>query len=202
MRAVNIRSAARLSSNTVQRRVTSTRREMYRQLAPVAKPVSARLLAGRDSRLAQLGPGCVYCGGHATGLDHIEPLVSDGMPTGLIATALDMLPCCGSCNSSKGASTWQVYMRRVTVKRSHARRVKWLRAYDRWRRRHAQRWRVKDHADTIEQLNRLVDDSHAFMQSAVNRAVHGMHGQQAMGAHARPMCLDWSSIDEQIGGLK
>ena len=201
MTPYNVRTAHRLNMNTVQRRVTSTRREMYRQLAPAPRPLSARLLAGRDERLARLGPGCVYCGSHATGLDHIEPLVLNGMPTGLIPTALDMLPCCGSCNSSKGACTWYVYMRRISVRRSHAKRVKWLRTYDKWRRRHAQRWDTKGHRSVIIQLNRLVDDAHAFMQSTVNRAVHHMHGSQAVGAHARAVSMSWESIRQQLTAI-
>lgn len=201
MRTPDVRTGLYLTSNTVQRRVTSTRREMYRQLPPAALPVPAFLIARRDDRLARLGPGCVYCGGTSTGMDHIEPLVLNGMPTGLVPTVLDMVPCCASCNSSKGSSSWRDYMRRIAVKRSHAKRVKWLSAYDRWRRRHAQRWPVEEHADTIMRLNCLVNDAHAFMQAAVNRAARHMHGARGVLARSRDLELDWSSLDQQLSEI-
>jgi len=197
MPQTNVRQGPRLTSNTVQRRVTSTRREMYRQLSPEAVHVPDSLIARRDERLARLGPGCVYCGGTAVGMDHIEPLVSNGLPTGLVPTVLDMLPCCARCNSSKGACSWRDYMRRTTLSRC-AKRMKWLVQYDRWRRRHAQRWPVNDHLETIRKLNLLVNDSHAFMQSVVNRAVRGMHGVRGVRAHSRPVVMDWTGIDEQL----
>lgn len=198
MHGPDVRTGLYLTSNTVQRRVTSTRREMYRQLPPAAQPVPAFLIARRDDRLARLGPGCVYCGSTAVGMDHIEPLVLNGMPTGLVPTVLDMVPCCARCNSSKGSSSWREYMRRIAVKRSHVKRVKWLAAYDRWRRRHAQRWPVEQHCRTIERLNCLVNDAHAYMQAAVNRAVRTMHGARAVLARSRDIALDWSSIERQV----
>ena len=192
-------TSARALRSTVQRRVTSTRREMYRQLAPRAGPVSAQMLAQRDARLSELGPGCVYCGRVANTLDHIEPLVRAGMPTGLTATHLDMLPCCGSCNSSKGASTWRDYMKRVKRPAvDHDARVAWMGRYDRWRRRHAQRWPVQDHQRALLKLNYMVDEAHAFMQSMVNETTRAMHGENAVAAHARDTALDWSSIKRQL----
>lgn len=184
--------------DTVQRRVTTTRRAMYRQLAPRANPVAPLLIARRDARLATLGTGCVYCGQVANTQDHLEPLVVDGMPTGLVATVLDILPCCASCNSSKGSSPWRVFMQRTKRRsRSHKKRITWLVCYDRWRRRHAQRWAVHVHRDRILCLNTLISDAHAYMQSTINRAVRSMHGCDAVVAHSRPLALDWSSINQQ-----
>jgi len=172
---------------------------MYRQLAPRADPVPLKKLVQRDARLADLGPGCVYCGRAANTLDHIEPLVCAGMPTGLTATHLDMLPCCGSCNSSKGASTWRDYMQRIRRPADdHDERMAWIGRYDRWRRRHAQRWPVQDHQHAVARLNCMVDEAHAFMQSMVNEIAHVMHGEDAVIAHARETSLDWSSIKRQI----
>jgi len=184
---------------TVQRRGTSTRREMFRQLAPVASPVSERLLRTRAARLQELGPGCVYCGQAASTADHLEPLVQNGMPTGLVATQLDMLPCCSRCNSSKGAHSWRVYMRRLQwPSTQHLWRVDWLTRYDRWRRRHAQRWPVHHNLERIQQLNRMVDECHAFMQSMVNQSVLDIHGDRAVQAHARPTRWNWTPIQCQM----
>ena len=77
----------------VQRRVGSTRHELMRQLPPVPRPVSRKLLVRKERILAEI-PGCVYCGADATTQDHFEPLVINGMPSGIIPTDLDVVPCC------------------------------------------------------------------------------------------------------------
>ena len=186
---------------TVQRRGTSTRREMFRQLAPQAVPVSKRLLKSRDKRLHEIGKGCVYCGKCANTMDHIEPLVLNGMPTGLVPTVLDTLPCCSQCNSSKGAHSWRVFMKRLQWPSStHAARTQWLAKYDQWRRRHAQRWAVKTYAVQIEQLNTMVDECHAFMQNMVNDLTKQMHGKYAVNAYAKRTTWCWKSIQCQMMG--
>ena len=186
---------------TVQRRGTSTRREMFRQLAPQAQPVSQRLMQSRNNRLRQLGTGCVYCGKCANTMDHIEPLVHNGMPTGLIPTTLDTLPCCSRCNSSKGAHSWRVFMNRLQWPSStHVERVQWLAEYDRWRRRHAQRWPVQRYAVEIKQLNTMVDECHAFMQTMVNNLTTHIHGTRAVYAFARKTTWCWHSIQCQMMG--
>jgi hypothetical protein len=80
----------------------------------------------------------------------------------------------------------------------HRFRVTWLGKYDRWRRRHAQRWRVQDNLVHVQQLNRMVDECHAFMQSMVNQYVRQLHGEQAVRAHARPTQWDWTTIQCQM----
>jgi hypothetical protein len=172
---------------------------MYRQLAPQAQAPSSRLITEREKRLSEIGPGCVYCGDTANTQDHIEPLVLCGMPTDLTATALDMLPCCGPCNSSKGANTWRDYMARTKRKAAnHTDRIKWISGYDRWRRRHAQRWPVQEHMKTILRLNTMVAEAHSFMQGVVNETVRAIHGEAAVLAHARETTFDWTSIKRQV----
>ena len=190
---------ARALRFSVQRRVTSTRREMYRQLSPLPSPVKPMLLKRKKAMLAQLGDGCVYCGRKANTQDHLEPLVADGMPTGLIATELDMLPCCSSCNSSKGARKWRIFMNALRAPAcDHSERVKWLMRYDRWRQRHAQRWDVSKHMATIVRLNRMVNDAHAFMQQMVNECTQQMHGKKCVQAYAQPCTLQWDCIRCQL----
>ena len=194
-------TSSRALRATVQRRDTSTRREMFRQLAPQATPVSQRLLRSRNTRLQELGAGCVYCGQNANTMDHLEPLVKNGMPTGLIPTILDMLPCCSRCNSSKGAHSWRVFMKRMKWKsNAHTERIKWLAEYDKWRRRHAQRWSVQKHAVQIAQLNTMVNECHAFMQNMVNQCTASMHGKTAVQAYAKKNTWNWQSIQCQMMG--
>ncbi len=53
---------------------------------------------------------CVYCGGDANQLDHLFPLVSGKFPSGFITEPVNLVPCCGACNGSKGAKVWYDYM--------------------------------------------------------------------------------------------
>ena len=50
---------------------------------------------------------CAYCLGEGTGKDHLKPLVRNGMPTGFITAIGNLVPCCSSCNSSKGAKEFK-----------------------------------------------------------------------------------------------
>lgn len=45
---------------------------------------------------------CAYCLGKANAMDHIKPLVTNGLPTGYITEIHNLVPCCSACNSSKG----------------------------------------------------------------------------------------------------
>ncbi len=145
---------------------------------------------------------CVYCGALATSKDHLEPLVVKGLPSGLISTELDMVPCCSWCNSSKGSQHWQHHMARLVLKDrqapDHGKRLKWLKEYDAWRSKHAQRWDVASNAVHVARLNAMVDDAHAFMQQQINNAVREMHGARAIVVHDRGTRLDWSPIVRQL----
>lgn len=187
--------------NNVQRRVSSTRHELHRQICPQPLPVSEELRSEKANRLSK-AHGCVYCGALATTEDHLEPLVTGGLPSGLVATVLDMVPCCSWCNSSKGQRHWSIHMERLVEKKRQARdhkdRVKWLVSYDAWRNSHAQRWDVAANMTHIVRLNTLLDDAHAFMQQQVNAAVRSMHGNRAIVVHDRGTRLDWATISKQL----
>ena len=83
---------------------------------------------------------------------------------------------------------------------THVERVQWLAEYDRWRRRHAQRWPVQRYAGHIMQLNTMVDECHAFMQNMVNNLTTLMHGAHAVKAFARKTTWCWHSIQCQMMG--
>ena len=100
--------------HNVQRRVGSTRHELMRQLPPVPCQISPEITQEK-SRLLSSEPLCVYCTKPATTSDHFEPLVSNGVPSGVIPTEIEVVPCCSWCNSSKGGRTWQSHMDDVTI---------------------------------------------------------------------------------------
>ena len=45
---------------------------------------------------------CAYCGQPANSADHIHPLVNGAAASGSITEIYNLLPCCATCNSSKG----------------------------------------------------------------------------------------------------
>lgn len=55
----------------------------------------------------ELEPGqCAYCLHTGNGKDHLKPLVTNGLPTGYITHINNLVPCCSSCNSSKGSKSF------------------------------------------------------------------------------------------------
>jgi hypothetical protein len=56
---------------------------------------------------------CVYCEVCATGWDHLVGLVKDGELRGFGHQLGNLVPCCHSCNSSKGGKDWEKYLRSV-----------------------------------------------------------------------------------------
>jgi 5-methylcytosine-specific restriction endonuclease McrA len=53
---------------------------------------------------------CAYCGAATTDWDHLRPLVKKKRPTGYISEIRNLVPSCGPCNQSKGASDWRAWM--------------------------------------------------------------------------------------------
>lgn len=50
---------------------------------------------------------CAYCLGEGNGMDHLKPLVKNGMPSGYITDIHNLVPCCSRCNSSKGSKSFE-----------------------------------------------------------------------------------------------
>jgi 5-methylcytosine-specific restriction endonuclease McrA len=65
---------------------------------------------------------CVYCGQAATDQDHFRAIVSASRPSGYFHTAENIVPSCGPCNQSKGASDWKTWMESKTAKNSPTRK--------------------------------------------------------------------------------
>jgi hypothetical protein len=53
---------------------------------------------------------CAYCGDPTSTWDHFRPIVTGKRPTGFITEIANLVPACGPCNSSKGASHWRAWM--------------------------------------------------------------------------------------------
>lgn len=74
---------------------------------------------------------CVYCDRNpAETWDHVFGLVTDKRYSGYGHTIGNLLPCCRSCNSSKGNRHWQTFLRaRITDDTLYNAKVKQLRAF-------------------------------------------------------------------------
>jgi len=57
------------------------------------------------------GKTCAYCGGKATHLDHLHPLIIDRFPSGYGTEPANLVPCCTKCNQPKGNLDWEEFMR-------------------------------------------------------------------------------------------
>ena len=186
---------------TVARRQSTTRHELNMQLPPNPMQVCPEVMRAYHAFLSRFD-GCVYCGGDANTCDHLHPLVVDGMPSGIVPSQLEMLPCCSRCNSSKGKTHWRAYMDRLVAKSrqapDHGARVQFLEEYDQWRAEHEQRWDAGAHEATIRELSAVVGDCHQFMQRMVNRAVSRIHGNNACCFSHTDTMYDWSAIEAQL----
>lgn len=83
---------------------------------------------------------CAYCGDACTEWDHLRPVVRGKEPTGYITEIANLVPACGKCNQSKGASHWKDWMQgpaRLSPKTRGvsglAERIKRLETYEAWK---------------------------------------------------------------------
>jgi hypothetical protein len=80
-----------LGEKEARKRQYDNRRRALKLRASVDGPVSAATYRS----VVESGP-CVYCGGHASTVDHVVPLARGGWEH-----ESNLVPCCTSCNSSK-----------------------------------------------------------------------------------------------------
>ncbi len=83
---------------------------------------------------------CVYCGDKATEFDHLNPIIRNQEPTGYITEIANLVPSCGKCNQSKGASSWRNWIVGSAALSPKTRnipdieeRILRLAAYEKWR---------------------------------------------------------------------
>ena len=187
---------------TMYRRRTTTKHEMNMQLPPIARNVSEDVLAEYRNILGSFR-GCVYCGATPNTWDHVHPLVSNGMPSGIVPTKIELMPCCSACNSSKGKKKWQDFMEHLKRKKKHSQsdhdhRCLVLNEYDTWREQNEQRWNVAAYEQDIRQHYKMVDEFHAFMQCEINALVKRMHGSAACTFKTPDTTFDFSGLKEQL----
>ena len=75
-------------------------------ITPYITPDEIEIKASYEFLKIQEGQ-CAYCLGEGNSKDHLKPLVRKGMPTGYITNIANLVPCCSSCNSSKGAKEFK-----------------------------------------------------------------------------------------------
>ena len=90
------------SADKIWSRTSTIARSMASTLMPIVKPED-NISSWDDNK-------CVYCGGNANHLDHLYPLVENKYPSGYCTEPINLVPCCGNCNQSKGAKYWYDYM--------------------------------------------------------------------------------------------
>jgi hypothetical protein len=134
---------------------------------------------------------CVYCGQPATTTDHLRPVLHPGgLPSGFGTDPWNCVPCCVTCNSSKGTSHWLAFMNRTTGKAplargvdhtSHAWRIARLRAFESAGTHLSRPWAVDDHAPAIQALRRRLES----VLTAFETRMLAMRRQVAV-AHTAP----------------
>lgn len=146
------------------------------KLMPPARQLTVTETKTRGRILTQLGPGCVYCGGPESSEDHFRPVIGkNGMPTGYCNDAWNVVPCCISCNSSKGNRHWNVFLRGQTPRSPRGRRVSdWrrrenlLRAFESNGDPHVQRWDVRAVQADVSRLRRsLMHTSISYLKKTM-----------------------------------
>jgi hypothetical protein len=154
-------------------------------IIPVVEPTEAeemealRILGMRVDDIR-----CAYCGDKATEWDHLNPIIRKQEPTGYITEIANLVPSCGKCNQSKGASFWREWIEGPAKLSPRTRgipdlkeRVARLEAYEAWRQprtidfaaivgpemwqRHRQNWRsvldlLKKSQELAEEIRVLV----------------------------------------------
>jgi len=95
-----------------QKRKTTINHAFASAIAPAAK-YDVETLEAAIRSLGQDPDGnlkCVYCDADATTWDHLVGLVAKGEFRGNGHQSGNLVPCCGPCNSKKGAKDWETYL--------------------------------------------------------------------------------------------
>jgi hypothetical protein len=105
---------------------------------------------------------CVYCGDVATAMDHFRAFMqAQGRPSGSRNDMWNMVPCCITCNSSKGNRNWRLFMTRKSGKTplargvppaTHRRRVLRLEAFERTGNKYVKKWASNKFATQLDAL--------------------------------------------------
>jgi 5-methylcytosine-specific restriction endonuclease McrA len=176
-----------------------------RALMPPPRRLPAAEEAKRREVLGRLSGDCVYCGDPAETTDHFQPVIApSGMPTGFCSDAWNVVPCCGTCNSSKSNEAWRRFMTRTTGKAPRSRGIKRLtqrfavlEAFDRLHRRHAQRWMPGNWKPQLERLRRGMETAFAAHATRTTKLQKRIRKEHAV----TPMRTRSSSIARRLYGV-
>src|ERR1700686_3805297 len=92
-------------------RSSSITNSFVQAIVPTIDPSSEEIVeALRILGMSPESMACVYCGARTTDWDHLRPLVKNKRPTGYISEIRNLVPACGPCNQSKGASDWRTWI--------------------------------------------------------------------------------------------
>ncbi len=98
-------------SKKVKARSSTIRHTVFKNLIPWIEPCDAEIK--RALELLEMSDDdvrCVYCGGEATTLDHIYASVDNKKPTGYTNEIANLVPCCQTCNASRGNKPWKEWL--------------------------------------------------------------------------------------------
>jgi hypothetical protein len=99
------------STDTLHGRETTVNMAFAKSLIPKLRPTREECDAAFE--LLGMSKGilhCSYCGGTQTTWDHFQAATLDGEPSGFIDEIDNLVPVCGTCNSSRGNKAWWIYM--------------------------------------------------------------------------------------------
>lgn len=129
------------TAKTVTGRSSSITNAFIVSIIPIVEPTEAEELEAL--KILGMSPNnihCAYCGGTATEWDHLRPVVSGQEPTGYITEIANLVPSCGKCNQSKGASHWRTWIQSGAKLSPKTRgvpniesRIERLDAYEKWK---------------------------------------------------------------------
>ena len=93
------------TKSTLKQRKSTIANAFAISITPYIKPTNKEILQMLELLKIEDGK-CVYCLGRATTTDHFRPLVESANPSGYISDIKNLVPCCSTCNSSKGRKKW------------------------------------------------------------------------------------------------
>lgn len=92
-------------------RSSSITNAFFNAIIPVFAPSEAEELeALKILDQSPLDVRCAYCGDGASEWDHFFAIISGKRPTGYVTEIGNLVPACGKCNQSKGATHWREWM--------------------------------------------------------------------------------------------
>jgi hypothetical protein len=178
------------TAKTVTGRSSSITNAFIVAVVPVIEPTEAEELEALGILgMTPTSIRCAYCGDAHTEWDHLRPVVRGKEPTGYITEIANLVPACGKCNQSKGASYWKDWIQGPAKLSPKTRavagleeRIERLVAYEAWKvpkcidfaaevgdelwQRHRKNWNavldlLRESQDLAKEIRQIVTAKHA-----------------------------------------